>query len=164
MTMPKTSPAPSPRQFTGRHMALVMVGFFGVVVAVNITMAISASVTWTGLVVPNSYAASQEYQMKRDALYEQKGLGWRAALSYTPGSMRFTINDGAGASVDLGNITIQFNRPVGTNEDQIVTVSRSADGRYEAPLVLASGVWDATVTSAPTAHGPFEFHQRFRVE
>jgi nitrogen fixation protein FixH len=145
-------------------MAFLMVGFFGVVFAVNLAMAISASTTWTGLVVQNSYVASQEYHMKRVALFEQKDLGWHSALSYARGSMVFAINDGAGDPVDLGDITVQFNRPVGTAEDQVLTISRGANRSYQAPLTLAPGVWDAMVTSDVTAHGPFEFHQRFRVE
>ncbi|TKB30132.1 MAG: cytochrome oxidase, partial [Mesorhizobium sp.] len=39
-----------PREFTGGHMLLTILGFFGVVVGVNVTMATLASTSWTGLV------------------------------------------------------------------------------------------------------------------
>ena len=42
------------RPFTGRDVALVMIGFFGLVVAVNITMARFASSSFGGVVVDNS--------------------------------------------------------------------------------------------------------------
>ena len=45
------------RPFTGRHMAAIMVAFFGVVIAVNVYMARLATSTFTGVVVENSYVA-----------------------------------------------------------------------------------------------------------
>ena len=47
--------------FTGRHMLAVVCTFFGVVIAVNVVMAIAATGTFPGLVVANSYVASQGY-------------------------------------------------------------------------------------------------------
>jgi nitrogen fixation protein FixH len=40
----------SQKEFTGRHMLLIMIAFFGVIIAVNITMAVVARQSWTGLV------------------------------------------------------------------------------------------------------------------
>ncbi len=50
--------------FTGHHMLIVMLAFFGaVMIAANLTMASFASRSWSGLEVPNSYVASQEYNL-----------------------------------------------------------------------------------------------------
>ena len=49
------------RPFTGRHMAMILVAFFGVVIVVNLIMARYASSTFGGIVVENSYVASQEF-------------------------------------------------------------------------------------------------------
>ena len=48
------------RGFTGRHMLAAMLGFFGVVIAVNVVMATLAAKTFSGTVVDNSYVASQQ--------------------------------------------------------------------------------------------------------
>ena len=160
----RTAQRTIPGTFTGRHMLLVMLGFFGVVIAVNVVMAIAASVTWSGLVVQNSYVASQEFQAKRDALDRQKALGWAASFSYAPGSARFTIRDGAGNPVELGTVTLTLNRPVGTKDDQALTLERAPDGGYAAAVDLSSGVWEVLITADATAQGPFEFHQRITVE
>jgi len=48
-------------RFTGWHMTFILVSFFAVVIAVNLTMAHFASSTFGGLVVENSYVASQKY-------------------------------------------------------------------------------------------------------
>ena len=49
------------RAFTGRHMAAIMVAFFGVVIVVNLLNARLASSTFGGEVVENSYVASQDF-------------------------------------------------------------------------------------------------------
>jgi nitrogen fixation protein FixH len=49
------------KPFTGYHMAAILIGFFGIVIAVNIYMAKVAVGTFGGTVVDNSYVASQNY-------------------------------------------------------------------------------------------------------
>ena len=70
----------TPARFTGRHMAMIMVGFFGVVVAVNITMARLASSTFGGTVVDNSYVASQKFNGWLASARSQQQLGWTTPL------------------------------------------------------------------------------------
>lgn len=154
----------APREFTGFHMLLVMGGFFGVVIAVNVTLAVLSSMSWPGLTVANSYVASQEYQDRLDASREQHALGWVADFAYEAGAARFTIGDAAGNPVDVGEVTLTVNRPVGTMGDQAIFLERTADGSYTAPLALGSGTWDAVITAADTGHGPFELRRRFKVE
>lgn len=64
------------RRFTGWHATAVLVAFFGVVVAVNMTMAVLATRTFGGVVVENGYVASQEYNRWLAAAKKQKQLGW----------------------------------------------------------------------------------------
>ena len=47
--------------FTGRHITIIMVAFFAVVIAVNLLMARYATSTFGGVVVENSYVASQNF-------------------------------------------------------------------------------------------------------
>ncbi|MFZ4382234.1 MAG: FixH family protein, partial [Sandarakinorhabdus sp.] len=69
------------RPFTGRSFAIIIVGFFGVVVAVNITMARLASGTFGGTVVDNSYVASQKYNGWLAQARAQDRLGWATPLT-----------------------------------------------------------------------------------
>ena len=50
-----------PFELTGKHVAMIFCGFFGIIIAVNVSMAMLASSSWTGLVVSNSYVASQKF-------------------------------------------------------------------------------------------------------
>ncbi len=150
-------------EFTGRHMLLLALGFFGVIFSVNVFMAVVSSTSWTGLVVKNSYVASQEFEEKRIAHEKQSAAGWQARFVYTPGTARLVVTDGAGKPVDLGPVELLINRPVGGHDDQKLMLTASADGGYVAAVTLGAGVWDMLAT-ATTETGPFELHERFKVE
>ena len=160
-----TTPQPAdPRAFTGRHMWLLVIGFFGVIIAVNVGMAVVASTSWTGLVVTNSYVASQEFEEKRIAHQAQQAAGWQATFSYSPGLAKLVVTDGAGKPLDLGPVTLKVSRPVGGHDDQTVLLERAPGGGYAATLQLAAGVWDVLVVADETSKGPFELHERFSVQ
>lgn len=151
-------------EFTGLHMWLLAIGFFGVIIAVNITLAVFSSVSWTGLVVDNTYVASQEFDDKRLAHKRQVEAGWTSSLTYVEATAILAVTDGGGTAIDLGTPTLQINRPVGGHDDQKVTLTRQHDGTYAGPVTLGPGVWEARVDVAETPLGPFEIHERFRIE
>src|SRR3546814_4880371 len=64
------------RPFTGRHAAMILIAFFGVVISVNIVMASFALSTFGGTVVDNSYVASQHYNEWLARADAQDRLGW----------------------------------------------------------------------------------------
>src|SRR3546814_20687118 len=67
--------------FTGWHMLGAMLLFFGIVISVNLYMAWQATRSWSGLVVENTYIASQEFNGK---VADAKAL----AASGVTGSLR----------------------------------------------------------------------------
>ena len=149
-------------EFTGKHMALLIVSFFGVIISVNIGMAVLSATSWTGLVVSNSYVASQEFEEKRIAHAQQLAAGWQSSFTYEAGLAQLIVRDGAGNPVDLGPVGLLINRPVGGHDDARLAPARAADGTYSAPVTLGDGVWEAVAT-ASTSTGPFELHVRFKV-
>lgn len=157
------SDAPAQKgEFTGKHMALLAVSFFGVIIAVNVGMAVLSQTSWTGLVVENSYVASQEFEEKRIAHDKQLAAGWQSSFTYDAGVAQLLVRDGTGNPVDLGPVSLLINRPVGGHDDANLTPVRAADGTYSAPVTLGDGVWEAVAT-ASTSTGPFELHVRFKV-
>jgi len=149
-------------EFTGKHMAILVVSFFGVIFAVNIGMAVLSATSWTGLVVENSYVASQQFEEKRIAHDKQLAAGWQSSFTYEAGMAQLIVRDGAGNPVDLGPVGLLINRPVGGHDDASLTPARATDGSYRAPVTLGDGVWEAVAT-ASTSTGPFELHVRFKV-
>ncbi len=66
-------------EITGLKVFLIACAFFGVIIAVNILLAVKAVSTFPGLEVPNSYVASQTFDADRTA---QESLGWTLATEY----------------------------------------------------------------------------------
>jgi nitrogen fixation protein FixH len=73
------------RTFNGWHMTAIICGFFGVVIAVNVTMATLASTTFGGTVVDNSYVASQKFNGWIAAGRAQQKLGWEVRVALDAG-------------------------------------------------------------------------------
>lgn len=60
-------------ELKGKHVAAMFVTGFGIIIAVNLTLAWNAVQTFPGLEVKNSYVASQSFDADRSA---QLALGW----------------------------------------------------------------------------------------
>ena len=144
MSRPSSVP---PREFTGKHMLFVMLGFFGVVVGVNVTMAVLSSRTWTGLVVENSYVASQEFNCKQHVALEQQAMGWQGRLAYAGGQLRFTLTDGSDRPLPAESVQLALSRPIGVAGDQTLMLERQADGSFTSPAVLGDGVWNGAIVA-----------------
>ena len=134
-------------EFTGWHMLAVMLLFFGVIVTVNITMAVMAGRTWTGLVVKNSYVESQKFNGHLQAARAQHAKGWRTNLSYRDGQLLFQIQDRDGTSVSLTNVQLEYGRPAFEQADRTATLQAIGQGRYSTPLNLGKGDWMLRVTA-----------------
>lgn len=128
------------REFTGRMFLAILVAFFGVIIAVNFTMAWFANSTWSGLVVKNSYVASQEFNGKAADAAAQLARGWKGDFSIADGAVRFRLLSASGAPVSARSISVTFRRPVSDREDITVTLAPAGDG-WLAAHVVADGAW-----------------------
>ena len=131
----------STQGFTGWHMLLGISAFFAVVIAVNVTMAFYASSSWSGLVVENTYVASQQFNGKAAAMKAMAASGVEGAFSLKGSEIRYEIHDKGGAPAIIDDVTLSFKRPVGDHEDFSLTLRKTGEGRFEADHEVASGDW-----------------------
>ncbi|MEO0809871.1 MAG: FixH family protein [Pseudomonadota bacterium] len=132
--------------FTGWHMLIVMLLFFGVIVSVNITMAILAGRTWTGLVVTNSYVASQNFNAELREARLQQQRGWTSDLQYEGGAIQFSLRDRQGQPVVIDGLKLNYGRPAFEQADQTVGLEYVGDGLYRAAATLKAGIWALKVS------------------
>lgn len=137
--------------FTGRHMLLIMLAFFGVIIGVNVTMATLAGTSWTGFVVRNSYIASQEFNDKVEAAREQIALGWTAALALYDGTVSLRLADAGTAPIPLSAATLVFRNPASEADDTTIALVPSARGMIGSTR-LRDGLWVVEI-DAVTAEG-----------
>lgn len=125
--------------FTGRHIAAILVAFFAVVITVNLVMARDAISTFGGVVVENSYVASQEYNTWLDEAAKEKALGWKAEAKRDPdGRVAITL-----VGAPTAGVTVQGDawHPLGRLPDRTLHFQRQADGSYLSDAALPAGRW-----------------------
>ena len=153
-----------PEKFTGWHMALVMGLFFGTIITVNMTLAYYANTSWTGLVVKNSYVASQQFDTETARLKKQQKLGWTISSGYSAGTISLGIADKAGKPVDIAELSAKIGRPVTESDDRQLPLTRAHDGSYLAQTELAKGIWQIDMMATDTRGNVLEKSVRILVE
>lgn len=129
------------RGFTGRHMALIMIAFFGVVVTVNVTMAVFASRTFGGKVVDNSYVATQRFNGWLAQARAQDRLGWSETVRLD-GARRIELDLTAGGTpLRDAQISAEARHPVGREDDLRLRFVEVAPGRFRSAQALPPGRW-----------------------
>jgi nitrogen fixation protein FixH len=126
------------RRFTGRHLAMILVAFFVVVIGVNLLMARFATSTFGGVVVKNSYVASQNFNRWLEAARAQEQLGWSARASRrTDGRVHIAVT-GAGPGVSVAALA---RHPLGREADRALTFVREGEGGFMSREKLPPGRW-----------------------
>lgn len=158
------SAARSEFRFTGWHMLAILIAFFGVVISVNVTLAVMANRSWTGLVVANSYVASQQFNEQAEAARKQKALGWQEALAHDGQAIIITLTDANGHALTGFKVTVTIGHPVAEKFDRKLVLSETAPGVYRAAADLGQGQWDADVLAEGEAGASFRQIHRFSVK
>jgi len=128
-------------EFTGWHMLAITLLFFGTIIAVNITLAVYANRSWTGLVVKNSYVASQHFNERTAERRREAQLGLNARLEPAPDSLRLIVVGPQSRAITGANATIHLGRPSHDGDDRDYTFLEIGNGVYAADVDLAPGVW-----------------------
>lgn len=129
-------------EFTGRHMTAVLVGSFGIVVAVNLAMATLATRGFGGVVVENSYVASQKYNGWLDQARKQQALGWSVQVKrQRSGTIALALH----GVPDGATVTAQLRRPLGEAEMTELAFAAAAPGRLVSTTPVAAGRWIARI-------------------
>lgn len=130
--------------FTGRHMAVGMIAFFGVVIAVNMVMATAASRTFGGTVVDNSYIASQRFNRWLDEADAAGKLGWSVTLDRRDGRALILLRDGGGAMAGA-SVRAVAHHPLGRLPDRPLRFEPLGGGYYESRQPLPPGRWQLRI-------------------
>ncbi|MEQ8479435.1 MAG: FixH family protein [Hoeflea sp.] len=152
-----------PKQFTGKHMLLAMVAFFGVIITVNLTMARFAVTTWSGLVVPNTYVASQQFNSQAAQSRAIEALGYDVAFEPDATGLAIVLTDTSGEPAHADSVIASLRRPVGTDDDRDLVFASDGAGRFRAEGALAEGEWIAHVTAMRGGDVIYKKGRRFRI-
>jgi nitrogen fixation protein FixH len=132
-------------EFTGRRMAVIMVAFFAVVVSVNVGLAVMAGRSWTGLVVANSYVASQHFDEVTAKLETSAAMDVHPELSYENGRIRLSLHAASGAGVPVRSAVIKIGRPSHEREDRRLAMACNGSSECSVDTDLGAGLWAGEV-------------------
>ncbi|RWH47389.1 FixH family protein [Mesorhizobium sp.] len=158
-----------PREFTGRHMLVSILAFFAVVIGVNLTMATLARRSWTGLVVENTYVASQQFNERAREGRAQAALGWKGKLTIASGEVRYSLADAQGNPVPLHGVKVLFRHPAYETEDEALTLAAapggaaSKTGEFAARHTPRDGVWIVEIDADAGLTLPFRDVRRLMI-
>lgn len=133
-------------RFTGRHMAVIMVAFFAVVIAVNMYMARMAGATFGGVVVDNSYVASQNFNRWLDEAAVESALGWSAEVLRGDDGRITVVLKLKGEPGEGAALSGHARHPLGREPDRAIAFEPLGNGHYRSVEVLPAGRWRLRLT------------------
>ena len=138
---------------TGWHFTAIIVSFFAVVITVNLIMARYASSTFGGVVVENSYVASQNFNTWLDAAERQKALGWAAKVQRQPDNrIAITLTGVPETGVVVTGVA---RHPLGRQPDQALRFTAQGKGVFVSDAALAPGRWTLRMKAHEGANQPW---------
>ncbi len=149
--------ATKPFRLTGWHVLGMLVLFFGVDIAINVTYILYAVRTFPGEVASEPYEAGIAYNRTLAQESAEAKLGWRATIEQVAPAahgeaivVRWT--DKSGRLLSGLNVTGSMGRPATERQNASLSFSETAPGTYRAVAATAPGAWDVSV-SAADRHG-----------
>jgi nitrogen fixation protein FixH len=116
----------------------LMVGGFGIIIAVNLTLAWNAVATFPGLETRNSYVVSQQFDADRAA---QNALRWDVSATIIDGQLSVTILDHSGTPVQAEVTRAVLGRATHTGQDSTPAFTWNGTA-LTAPVTAGDGYWN----------------------
>lgn len=141
------------KELTGRKVLFIFVGAFAIIIGVNLFMAYSAVGTFPGLVVKNSYVASQTFDAERKA---QEALGWEAEAALEGGYLTLTLTGPDGLPARVEGVEGFLGRATNRTSDQTLAFEQNDRGVHVAPIEpIEAGKWELRFVATAANGVPF---------
>jgi nitrogen fixation protein FixH len=151
---------PSGFRITGWHVLALVVGFFAVVIGVDVAFAVMAYRTFPGEVSVTPYEDGLVYNKTIAQLAAQEKLGWRAGAAAEPGAVVLIVQDRNRAPVAGLKVTGKLERPATETGRLTPRFVETAPGRYEARSGRLTGSWDFTAEARDSEGHRFTAERR----
>ncbi|HLX14071.1 MAG TPA: FixH family protein [Bradyrhizobium sp.] len=144
-------PLASPKPLTGRIVLLTLLGFFGVVFAVNFLMMKLAIDTLPGTEVDSAYSASIGYEKEIVAARDQNTRNWQVDAHIQRGPngdamLQVEARDSGGVPISGLKFQGRLERPIDRRADRPVELAEVGIGIYRGSTsLIAAGQWDLVI-------------------
>ena len=151
---------------TGRTVLFAVLGFFGVVMGVNVVMAYLAISTFSGLQTEHPYETGLAFNKAVDEAQAQAGRGWTVDLHLDRAangvvSIAAALRDAAGAPLSGETVTVGLRAPATATHDHSAMLAEAEAGAYRGTVSADPGQWDVELVA--TSNGKVLFRSTNRV-
>jgi len=152
-------------KLNGRHVLIMLVVFFGVMIFANFVFVRAALKTFPGVSEDHSYLQGLHYNETLAARAEQAKLGWAAEVTEVAregetGFVRLRMSDGDELLSGLV-LSGALRRPADDDEDQPLAFKPLGEGVYEAEIAaFTPGAWDLHVRAESRYGDAFDIEAR----
>jgi len=138
------------RELTGRHVLFCLLGFFGVVFAVNAVMVKAATSTFGGVETSSSYKAGLMFEQDVARAGQQDELRWQIGGKIArdkAGAAMLDISARDAKGVPLEGITAQARlaHPADERLDHVIALDRTNAGLFHGQAQAQPGQWELIV-------------------
>jgi nitrogen fixation protein FixH len=147
-------------RLTGWHVLAIVCTFFGVVITVDVGMAVMAYRTFSGEVAKDPYEAGLIYNRTLAQRRAEAALGWKSSIAEATGLVQLGMTDKDGQPLAGLSVTAKLERPATEAGSVNVAFTESAPGIYEARLPGLSGAWDVHARATDKSGRLFEAERR----
>ncbi|MGB0086886.1 MAG: FixH family protein [Rhodomicrobiaceae bacterium] len=143
------------KRFTGRHVLLILAGFFGVMFAVNGVFVYFALSTFSGVDSPTAYQDGLKYNERIEEGRRQQALGWsHKVLLEKNGKIELAMTDAKGEPVAGLAVSGQIGRPVDGHMMFPLVLKETGTGIYSATAgALDAGNWIVSLQATKSRRG-----------
>lgn len=145
---------------TGWHVLGVVVGFFTVVIALDIWFLTLAYRTFPGQVSATPYEDGVAFNQRLAAQETQARLGWAAVADADARGPWVKLSDAGGEPLRGLTVTGRLERPATEAGRRLLVFRETAPGRYEAPAAGLTGAWDLSFRAVDPGGQAFEGGRR----
>lgn len=139
-------------RLTGKKVLAILVGFFSVVVGVNMLMAYVAVTTFSGMQTQRPYEAGLKFNHAISKARVQQEQHWsvdthleRAKDGHV--TLTIALADQQGVAIVGQQLKVELVSPVDSRNDAPFTLSPDGPGRYRGVTRAAAGQWDLVIES-----------------
>jgi nitrogen fixation protein FixH len=138
------------REVTGKHVLFCLLGFFGVVFAVNAVMIKAATSTFGGVETTSSYKAGLMFKQDIAAAEAQDALHWRVGgklVRDRTGEAVLDISARDDKGAPLAGLTAQARlaHPADARLDHVISLSRTGAGEFRGEAQAQAGQWELII-------------------
>jgi nitrogen fixation protein FixH len=166
LRMPSVAASGGGRGLTGGMVLAMLLGFFGLVMAVNLVMVHAAVSSFGGVETPSSYQAGLNFPAEQAAVAAQDARGWKVEVRVGAGTdaartVTVTATDAGGHPLAGLAVSAAFAHPVDERRDVAVALAETGAGSYAGSATVVPGQW--TLDLAISKDGARLFHSLNRI-